>query len=115
MFSYGIRGYVWVTGQSRPIFVNQPNYYETMENAKAKVEHINETFERYAKGDMSNSTIVICNTLMKLDCIQAIQLMAVENKEKVFKRQKNKKFHAPKGSNPESDNAIEVSEDTPTE
>lgn len=71
---YGISGYVWVTGSSRPIFVKQENVSDIDDNVHSVIADILTIFNHYQDGSLKEKTITICNTVFKLGDIQAIQL-----------------------------------------
>lgn len=71
---YGISGYVWVTGSSRPIFVKQEKVSDIEGNVHSVIADTLAIFNQYQNGSLKEKTITICNTVFKLEDIQAIQL-----------------------------------------
>ena len=71
---WGIRGYVWLYGNTKPVYVQQTNSYKSREAASSRIDAITTQYERYLRGESKEVLITICNTTFKLETVQAIQL-----------------------------------------
>lgn len=71
---YGIRGYVWLVGQGRPVYVQGKGEFTTMEDALSRINTVENMFTQYQTSLNKERTITVCNTVFKLESVQAIQL-----------------------------------------
>lgn len=81
---YGIRGYVWLVGQGRPVYVQGKGEFTTKEDALARIDAVENMFTLYQTSLNKERTITVCNTVFKLESVQAIQLQTyVPNRDKL--------------------------------
>ena len=71
---YKVHGFVWLVGNSKPIFVKHNKTFDTEENANSYVQEIKSIFQQFQEGSMKERTITVCNTLFRLESIEAISL-----------------------------------------
>lgn len=77
---YQVTGFVWLVGNSKPIFVKHNRTFDTLENANSYVQGVKDIFNQFQEGSLKERTITVCNTLFRLESIEAISLESKEVK-----------------------------------
>ena len=77
---YQVTGFVWLVGNSKPIFVKHNRSFDTLENANSYVQGVKDIFNQFQEGSLKERTITVCNTLFRLESIEAISLESKEVK-----------------------------------
>ena len=77
---YQVIGFVWLVGNSKPIFVKHNRSFDTLENANSYVQGVKDIFNQFQEGNLKERTITVCNTLFRLESIEAISLESKEVK-----------------------------------
>lgn len=75
---FQVTGFVWLVGNSRPIFVKHNKTFDTLENANSYVQGVKNIFNQFQEGVMNERTITVCNTLFRLESIEALSLEVKE-------------------------------------
>lgn len=68
-----VSGYIWVKGNSKPIFVKHSARF-TESEAKEYINSIQTKYDEYQKNAIDDKTIVICDTIFRLESVEAISL-----------------------------------------